>query len=86
MKFTWVYKVKRDGSLKARLCVQGCSQVPFVDYNQTYCAAMRATSLRVLSSAAARDGLSLRRWDFVSAYLQGELLEGEVVYCSLPAG
>ena len=28
----------------------------------------------------------MRRWDFVAAYLQGELEEGEVVYCSPPTG
>ena len=28
----------------------------------------------------------MRRWDFVAAYLQGELLDNEVVYCSMPSG
>eukprot|EP00965_Chrysotila_dentata_P073677 2434000-Pleurochrysis_carterae.AAC.1 len=28
----------------------------------------------------------MRRWDFVAAYLQGELQEGEVVYCHAPPG
>ena len=28
----------------------------------------------------------MRRWDFVAAYLQGELLEAEVVYCRVPPG
>ena len=28
----------------------------------------------------------MRRWDFVAAYLQGRLDEGETVYCSLPPG
>jgi len=28
----------------------------------------------------------MRRWDFVSAFLQGELMEGEEVYCSAPPG
>ena len=28
----------------------------------------------------------MRRWDFVAAYLQGELLEGEVTYCFPPPG
>ena len=28
----------------------------------------------------------MRRWDFVSAYLQGKLEEGETVYCSAPRG
>ena len=87
VKFTWVlYKTKRNGTKKARLCVQGCTQVSGVDYDQTWCGAMRPTSLRVIASIAAARGWEMRRWDFVSAYLQGELLDGEVVYCSPPPG
>ena len=86
VRLIWVYKRKRDGSLKARLCVQGCSQVPGIDYDQTFCGALRATSLRVLCAAAAQYGMSLRRWDFVAAFLQGSLEEGEVVYCQPPPG
>ena len=86
VKLVWVYKVKRDGSKKSRLCVQGCRQVPGVDYDQTWCGAMRGTSLRVLSNLAANSGMRMRRFDFVAAYLQGELLEGETVYCYPPPG
>ena len=83
---TWAYKTKRSGKLKARLCIQGCSQVPGIDYDQTFCATLRAGTLRVLCAASANWGLSMRRWDFVAAYLQGNLEEGEVIYCSLPPG
>ena len=86
VKLVWVYKVKRSGKLKARLCVQGCSQVPGVDYDQTWCGTMRAPTLRLLSALSARHGLIARRWDFVAAYLQGELEEDEVVYCHAPPG
>ena len=86
VRLIWVYKTKRDGTKKARLCVQGCTQVPGVDYDQTFCAAMRGTSLRLLCALSARLKLKMRRWDFVAAYLQGELEEGEVVYCSPPTG
>lgn len=34
-KLVWVYKRKRNGKMKARLCVQGCSQQPGVDYIST---------------------------------------------------
>ena len=86
VRLIWVYKVKRDGSLKARLCVQGCSQVPGIDYDQTFSAAMRSTSLRLLTALASRLDLHMRRWDFVAAYLQGELLPDEVVHCKMPQG
>lgn len=86
VRLTWVYKTKRDGRLKSRLCVQGCSQVAGVDYNQTFCAALRAGSLRILCAIAAKLGLYMRRWDFVAAYLQGALEDGEVIYCSPAPG
>ena len=86
IKFVWVYKIKRDGSFKSRLCVQGCRQVAGVDYNQTWCGTMRGASLRMLSAVAAREDMKMRRWDFVAAYLQGELEDGEVVYCRPPPG
>ena len=86
VNFTWVFKTKRDGTAKARLCVQGCTQVAGIDYDQTFSATMHPTSLRVLSAIAAEHNMGMRRWDFVAAYLQGSLLEDEVLYCRAPAG
>eukprot|EP00965_Chrysotila_dentata_P255987 6212397-Pleurochrysis_carterae.AAC.3 len=40
VRLIWVYKRKRSSSLKARLCVQGCAQIPGVDFEQTFCATM----------------------------------------------
>ena len=86
IKLIWVYKRKRNGKMKARLCVQGCCQQPGVDYDQTHCGTMRGASLRMLSALAGQYQLKMRRWDFVSAYLQGQLEPGEVVYCLPPPG
>ena len=86
VKLVWVYKRKRNGKLKARLCVQGCSQQPGVDFDQTHCATLRGPSLRMLSALASKHSLNMRRWDFVSAFLQGDLQDGEVVYCQPPPG
>ena len=86
VRLIWVYKRKRDGSLKARLCVQGCAQVAGIDYEQTFCGALRATSLRTLAATAARLDMRMHRWDFVAAFLQGSLEPGEVVYCQPPPG
>ena len=88
VRMTWVYTMKRDGTQKACICVQGCSQVHSVDYDQVWSGTLRASSLRMLSSLAAKEKLHrhMRRWDFVAAFLQGKLLEDEVVYCSMPSG
>eukprot|EP00965_Chrysotila_dentata_P117263 3875219-Pleurochrysis_carterae.AAC.7 len=73
-------------ALKARLCVQGCAQVHGVDCDQTFCATMRPTSLRALAAIANAAGMRMRSWDFVAAYLQGDLEQNEVVYCHAPPG
>ena len=86
IKLVWVYKRKRNGRLKARLCVQGCQQRAGVDFDQTHCSTLRGPSLRMLSALAGQHHLGMRRWDFVSAYLQGDLEEGEAVYCQAPPG
>ena len=53
VRMLWVYKIKRDGTLKARLCVMGSAQRPGVDFDQTYSATMRAASLRLLAAISA---------------------------------
>ena len=85
-KFVWVYKVKRNGEIKVRLCVQGCTLESGVDFDQTFSSTLRHCSARALFGHAARCRCSVRSIDFVSAYLQGSFLEGEVVYCHMPAG
>ena len=82
----WVYKTKRDGSKKARLVVVGCAQRPGVDFDQTHCSTLKATSLRFLAATAAIQGLHMRRFDFVSAFLQGDLEPGEQISCRPPPG
>ena len=86
VRLVWVYKRRRNGKLKARLCAQGCAQAPGVDFNQTFCGTLRVTSLRAMSAVAARMDLAMHGWDFVAAFLQGELEDSEVLYCQPPPG
>ena len=85
-KLVWVYKVKRDGTYKARLCVQGCTMEKGIDYDQVFSASLRYTSARSIFAYAARMGLHLRSIDLTAAYLQGAFVEGEVMYCKMPPG
>ena len=82
----WIYKSKRDGTKKARLVVVGCAQRPGIDFDQTHCSTLKATSLRFLVATAAIQGLRMRRYDFVSAFLQGDLEPGEQILCHSPPG
>ena len=68
-KFVWVYKVKRNGEIKVRLCVQGCTLESGVDFDQTFSSTLRHCSARALFGHAARCRCSVRSIDFVSAYL-----------------
>ena len=83
---TRVYKRKRSGILKARLCLVGCAQRPGVDFDQVTCNTLQASSLRMLAALAALNQLHMRRWDFEAAYMQGELEAGETIECSAPPG
>jgi hypothetical protein len=85
-KMVWVYKVRRNGEIKVRLCVQGCTLQSGIDFDQTFSSTLRHCSARVLFGHAARMQCGVRSVDFVSAYLQGSFLEGEMVYCHMPAG
>ena len=56
------------------------------DYDQTFACTLRTSSVRALFAYAAKYSCSVRSVDWVAAYLQGDLLEGEVVYCHMPPG
>ena len=85
-KLVWVYKIKRDGTYKARLCVQGCTMERGIDYDQVFSSTLRYSSARSIFAIAARFGLHLRSVDLTAAYLQGAFIDNEVVYCRMPPG
>ena len=82
----WVYKFKRDGTAKARLCVDGSGQIYGKDYDQTNASTLRTSTLRCFACIQATLCLHSRRKDLVSAYLQGAFEPGETVYCRCPPG
>ncbi|KAI5449157.1 hypothetical protein NCC49_005244, partial [Naganishia albida] len=74
----WVLKVKRDAlgeiiKSKARLVAQGFSQVPEVDFEQTYAPVGRKTSLRIMLAIAASMDLEIQQADVKGVYLNGTL-------------
>ena len=60
--------------------------VPGQDFDQVFAYTLRTSSVRALFAYAARYACKVRSVDWVAACLQGELLEGEVVYCHMPTG
>ena len=76
-KFVWVFKLKRDGTAKARLCVQGCTLEAGVDYDQTFAKTLSHHSARGRFAYAARERCNVRSVDYVAAYLQGDFIDGD---------
>jgi hypothetical protein len=74
----WVFKVKTDADenvvkYKLRLVAQGFSQVPGVDFEQTFSPVGRITSLRLLVTLGATHDLEIRQADVEGAPLIGRL-------------
>ena len=76
----WVFRLKRDaeGKIvrhKARLVAKGFSQIPGIDFFETFAPVMRLDTLQLLLAIAAIYGLVAHVVDVVGAYLNGELKE-----------
>jgi len=87
----WIFRLKRkaDGSIdkyKARLVARGFTQIYGVDYYDTYSPVARLASFRMVLALAARHDWEIDAFDFNSAYLNGELGEGEEIYMEEPLG
>lgn len=87
----WVFHMKKDaaGSVYcycARLVTHGFSQVPGVDFFDTYALVAKMASIRTLLAFAARHDFEVHQVDVISAYLHGEFEENKVIYMSLPPG
>jgi Reverse transcriptase (RNA-dependent DNA polymerase)/Chromo (CHRromatin Organisation MOdifier) domain len=74
----WVFHIKHniDGTVerrKGRFVVRGFTQIPGVDYNETYSPVISYTGLRMLMALAIQYGLRIHQMDVKSAYLHGEI-------------
>jgi Reverse transcriptase (RNA-dependent DNA polymerase) len=58
---------------KARLVAQGFTQIPGVDYEETYSPVVDAITLQFLISLTITENLQTRLMDVVTAYLYGSL-------------
>lgn len=53
----WIFKLKDDGTYKARLVVKGCQQKGKIDFKDTFSPVVDSTSLRVLLAIAAQENM-----------------------------
>ena len=87
----WVFKAKKDAAgnvvrYKARLVAQGFSQVPGVDYFDTFAPVAHLASIRTVLAFAASEDYETGQIDIKGAYLNGELTDDEVIFMKQPPG
>jgi hypothetical protein len=85
----WVFKIKRypDGRVrrfKARLVVRGDFQVEGEDYDEKYAPVVPWSTVRLMLSIAASQGLATRQVDFSNAFVQAHLHETKPIYVKAP--
>jgi len=84
VKSKWVFKLKADGRYRARLVAKGFTQIPGIDYDQTFSPVARFESLRLLLALAALEDWEIHQMDVKSAFLNGVL--DEEIYMEQPQG
>jgi hypothetical protein len=87
-RFVYDFKTNERNEIikyKARLVVRGFEQRAGIEYNETFSATIRASSVRTLLSVAAHHRLRLRQLDVEQAFLTAGM-DGEVIYVRPPPG
>ncbi|KDR64888.1 hypothetical protein GALMADRAFT_82558 [Galerina marginata CBS 339.88] len=87
----WVFHAKKDAQgnvvrYKARLVAQGFSQIPGVEYFDTFAPVARLASIRAVLAMAAVNDWETHQTDIKGAYLYARLTPQEVIYMRQPPG
>ena len=84
VKSKWVFKLKNDGRYRAHLVAKGFTQIPGIDYDETFSPVARFESLRLLLALATLEDWEIHQMDVKSAFLNGVL--DEEIYMEQPIG
>ncbi|GBE85505.1 hypothetical protein SCP_0800220 [Sparassis crispa] len=85
----FIFRIKHNAngeieSYKARLVAQGFTQVPGVDFNDTFAPVAKLASIRIILALAARHDWDVHQMDVKGAYLNAELEED--IFMKQPPG
>jgi hypothetical protein len=80
----WVFKIKRNGIFRARLVACGYSQVPGVDFQESFAPVINDVIFRILLIMMLTWNLKGKIVDIKTAFLQGNLKE--TIYMEIPKG
>lgn len=73
----WVYAIKTgpngEEKYKARYVAKGYSQIPHIDYNETFSPTARMTSVRILMQLAVQYNLIVHQMDVKTAFLNAPI-------------
>ena len=86
VKHKWVLEIKRNGVFRARLVACGYSQVPGIDFQEVYSPVVNDITIRILLIMMMVQGYDSILVDVETAFLHGELKDGEEIYMDCPAG
>ena len=80
----WVFKVTRNGVYHARLVAKGFSQIPGMDFRDSYSPVVNDVTFRVVVARMLIENLKGKVVDIDNAFLNGDL-EHEI-YMKIPEG
>jgi reverse transcriptase-like protein len=84
IKSKWVFKLKADGRFHACLVAKGFTQVPGIDYDETFSQVACFESLQLLLALATLENWKIHQMDVKSAFLNGIL--NKEIYMEQPLG
>ena len=80
----WVFKIKRDGTYRARLIALGSSQIPGVDYTDNFARVAHDVSFRIALVRMMVEKLDSLVMDVETAFLYGDI--EEEIFMKSPVG